>query len=324
MSKEVSWYSHVFYTFGLGLFFFAAAGTIAGAYTGVTPAVSKAIVFGGWILTTVLAVMIPILMSVRQKRRKVLRQQQIQALAAAHKYNYSTVTSQEVMHFQSTVLNEMAGQNNMQSTNFVVAPEWTYADFFYHIYGRTRSGQYIARTIYYGVMTAQLPRSLPHVFFDSQKARGRQFNLHFAAAQKHELEGNFGKHFTTYFPKEYTIDSLSFISPDVMQSLVAADEYDIEIVGDRLFLYGPLFQPDEQISDMVAKLNIIKKELLDNIRTYRDERLPFSEGRLSVAPLGVSLKRSNFRKRIGWIITGFWILFILVIFIINIIERMNL
>jgi hypothetical protein len=43
----------------------------------------------------------------------------------------------------------------------------------------------------------------------------------------------------------------------------------------------------------------IKKELMDNILTYRDERLPYDVGRKMVAIKGVSLERSKLMKRLS-------------------------
>jgi hypothetical protein len=144
-------------------------------------------------------------------------------------------------------------------------------------------------------MSVKLPRKLPHVIFDSKKSRGRQFRFFIDADQKHSLEGNFDQYFTTYFPKLYRVDSLSFITPDVMHAMIAASEYDIEILDDQLFIYGSLDDPNQQIEAMALKIGAIKKELLDNILTYRDERLAFDDGRRTVSVEG---RRLTFEKLI--------------------------
>lgn len=205
-------------------------------------------------------------------------------------------------------IDDLRGARDKKIKNLIEGPGWIYGDFSYNLYRKTKHGEYKAATVYYGFMMAGLPRALPNVFFDSIKARRRQFRFHFARDQRHSLEGDFDRHFVTYFPADYTIDSMSFISPDVMWALRAASDYDVEIVENCLFLYGPLYDPEAQVTDMAAKITAIKKELLDNITTYRDERLPYAEGRQRVAPLGASLKRSRF-----WAIvtTVFIILYIL-------------
>jgi hypothetical protein len=197
----------------------------------------------------------------------------------------------------------LIAKRDMHWSNYVNAPdrEWAYCDYSYAIYQDLgRGGEYKAYDVYYSVMAAKLPRKLPNVFFDSYTARERQFRYQFARNQRHSLEGDFDKYFVTYFPPTYTIDSLSFITPDVMLALRAAHDYDIEIVEDYVFLYGPLGPVEEQFADMQSKLMAIKKELLDNITTYRDERLPAAVGREQVALLGASLARSQLWHRLRW------------------------
>ena len=100
---------------------------------------------------------------------------------------------------------------------------------------------------------------------------------------------------------------MSFISPDVMWALREAANYDIEIFEDRLFLYGPLYDPVQEIPDMYQKGMEIKKQLLDNITTYRDERVPFDQGRQRVSGGGISLRLSVFWKVLSTVVTTVFI-----------------
>lgn len=230
----------------------------------------------------------------RIERRKV----QISQLIAAHT-EYTAVPDTGMAFWfakQLGAIDELHGARDQQISNVITTPDWTYGDFTYNLYGKLKHGEYVKATVYYGIMTTQLPRELPNVFFDSIKARHRQFRLHFAKNQRHSLEGDFDKFFVTYFPDGYTIDSMSFISPEVMWAMRSASDYDIEIYRNRLFLYGPLFDPEAQLKDMSTKLLEIKKQLIDNATTYRDERVPFAQGRKYVAVEAVSLKISNFWK----------------------------
>lgn len=203
-------------------------------------------------------------------------------------------------NFSMMSLTEMHGVRDTTYSNILIDKEWQYCDFSYSTYRKLKSGEYKAATHYYSVITTQLPRSLPNVVFDSLKQRRRQFRFHFAKSQLHHLEGDFDKHFATYFPRGYTVDSMSFISPDVMWALREAEDYDVEIVGDRLFLYGSLLGSAEaQLDDMHTKLMDIKKQLLDNILTYRDERLPMEIGRQRVSAMAMELKRSKFWKYVS-------------------------
>jgi hypothetical protein len=199
------------------------------------------------------------------------------------------------------LLDWLPNRRNAEAHNLIVTPDWQYCEYQYDIYKKSKHSEYKSRTVYYSVMATELPRHLPNVVFDSFKARKRQFRFNFSRDQRHSLEGDFDKHFATYFPVGYTIDSMSFISPDVMWAMRSADDYDIEIVGNRLFLYGPLYDPSWQLPDMSAKIMTIKKELLDNIVTYRDERLPYAEGRERVTAGAMRLTRSRFWARVSFI-----------------------
>lgn len=177
--------------------------------------------------------------------------------------------------------------------NCIYAQEWAYCDYTYEVYRETKYGSYKESEYFYALMGTVLPRKLPNIIFDSIKSRKRQFRAVYDESQLHTLEGNFDQHFATYFPKTYTIDSLSFISPDVMEALIEADEYDIEIIDNNLFIFGPISDPRVQIPEMAAKLQRIKQELLDNILTYRDERLPYEKGRQEVAVEGARLQKAK-------------------------------
>lgn len=229
------------------------------------------------------------------------RPDQIAAFAAANNLSFDNGSVQFLAKLGAVTALHNAREPRVQ--NVVTGDGWSYADFLYNIYHKMKGGEYHAATVYYGVLAVDLPRALPNVFFDSIKARHRQFRFHFARSQRHSLEGDFDKHFVTYFPPDYTIDSMSFISPDVMWALREAADYDIEIFEDRLFLYGPLYEPTQEIPDMYRKAMEIKKQLLDNITTYRDERLPLADGRKRVSGGGISLRLSTFWATFGTIAT---------------------
>lgn len=214
-------------------------------------------------------------------------------------------------HFSLSSIAKL-GDAGTNLRNCIYAPEWSYCDYTYEVYRETRYGSYKESEYFYALMGAVLPRKLPNIIFDSIKSRKRQFRAVYDKSQLHTLEGNFDQHFATYFPNEYTIDSLSFISPDVMEALVEADEYDVEIIDNNLFIFGPIKNPDVQIPEMTAKLNRIKQELLDNILTYRDERLPYAKGRQEVAIEGTRLQKAKEK----WLITA---LVVAVYFIIRLV-----
>jgi len=222
--------------------------------------------------------------------------------------------------FSFMSLSDMRGARDRTYSNILLDKEWQYCDFSYSTYKHTKYGDYKSATHHYSVMTVELPRSLPNVLFDSIKHRRRQFRFHFAKSQLHRLEGDFDKYFATYFPKGYTIDSMSFISPDVMWALREAGDYDVEIVGNRIFLYGQLNDPKAQLDDMHTKLMSIKKQLLDNILTYRDERLPMDIGRQRVTPMAMELKRSSFWKTVSAVLFVLYLLMYLLPHLLSIFD----
>ena len=236
------------------------------------------------------------------RRRLKRRVERLLTFAAAHQLRHAD--AREAVQFRDSLgaVDQLHNAREPQIANLLVGNDWEYADFTYNVYGKHKYGEYLQAIVHYGVMSTKLPRRLPNVFFDSKKARGRQFRFHFSKSQQHRLEGDFSKFFVTYFPTGYTIDSMSFISPDVMWVMRDAADYDIEIYGDRVFLYGPLYDPEKQLPDMAAKIARIKKELLDNILTYRDQRLPYDQGRKLVAGAGISLRLSNFWKIVSIVV----------------------
>jgi len=240
--------------------------------------------------------------------RRAIKNHSIAVMQVATKnhWSYSPTVLETPKEFANATLLGI-GDRDKELIDYVQTPEWNYINLSYGIYKQTKYGDYKASVIYYTVMSAQLPRVLPNVFFDSKKARGRQFKTVFKGSQKHSLEGDFDEYFTTYFGEDYKIDSLSFITPEVMVALQEASDYDVEIINNQVMLYGPMFAAELQIPDMSNKLMAVKNKLMNNIVTYRDERLPFVTGRQTVTAEGLVLKR---KKNIAWISIIVFIIYI--------------
>lgn len=200
--------------------------------------------------------------------------------------------------FSNCSINNLSSRAT-QIKNCINQPGWAYAELTIPRYTSTKFGDYKSSEIYYSMMAVDLPRALPNMFFDSKKARGRQFKYQFDKNQQHSMEGNFDHYFATYFPSSYSIDGLSIITPEVMEVLIQGADYDIEIVGSKLYLYGALLSPDELLPDMYEKSTNIKQKLLNNILTYRDDRLPAQVGRERVAEEGMYLKKPGINWKLG-------------------------
>lgn len=239
-----------------------------------------------------------------------------ESFALRNNYEFS-LTKQSIIGRYDIAITHINGSRDEKYQNHIQSPDWEYCDFSYNYYRQLKSGEYLAGTIYYGVIFAVLPRILPNIFFDSKKARGRQFRFVFKKSQMHSLEGDFDNYFATYFPIGYTIDSMSFIGPEVMQAMIVASDYDIEIINNKLYLYGPMSTDETDVLDMVEKLNIVKQSLLNDIAVYRDDRLPMEYGRRAVAIQGMALRKSDLIKNLVYAFSIAYIIFRLVIAFID-------
>jgi hypothetical protein len=165
----------------------------------------------------------------------------------------------------------------------------------FDFYVRSKYGDYLAEQAYYTVLELPLKRTLPHILFDSRSAKKRQFRHLYLKAQRLSVQGTFDQVFDTYVPQTYNIDSLSFVTPEVMEALVDAKMYDIEIVNSRVLLYAPLLDEDD-LKPLVARGEKIAKELNDNIDTYRDDRLTGKQRVTEVTPFAKTLLKSPFKS----------------------------
>ncbi len=164
-------------------------------------------------------------------------------------------------------------------------------DALFNFYRRTKHGEYLAKQVYYTIYEVKLNRQLPHIIFDSKTAKRRQFKYLYLKVQKISIQGNFDMHFDTYVPQTYHIDSLSFITPEVMEELLNAKDYDIEIIGEKLMLYAPLIDMAET-GKLVEHGNKIARHINDNIDTYRDNRLKGEDRLKDVTPFARTLLKS--------------------------------
>jgi hypothetical protein len=172
----------------------------------------------------------------------------------------------------------------------------------FNFYTRTRYGDFLARQTYYTVLEVPLRRTLPHLLFDSKLAKRDQFKYLYLRAQRINVQGPFDAIFDTYVPQTYHIDSLSFVTPDVMEAMLAAKDCDLEIIDDKLLLYAPLLDNQDFVA-LAAKGQAIARRLNDNIDTYRDNRLTGMARKTDVTLFSRSLLRSP-RKYLIWMIVS--------------------
>lgn len=175
--------------------------------------------------------------------------------------------------------------------NVIKGKNWSLRTFSYAIYNRYNK----QKTILYSVMTIPLDRNMPHMLFDSKKSNGRQYRALYDHTQRQKLEANFEKHFTTYFPRHYSIDGRSIIGPEVMEALIQADEYDIEIAGSSLYLSSPLVRPDK-LEDIINKGTDIYRSIEHEVNVYKDSFLTSHMEREAITSLGATLRRNPYRS----------------------------
>ena len=176
--------------------------------------------------------------------------------------------------------------------NSYIGDGWGYGEYVFTRYGETKHGTYDVADYHYAVAVFRLPRKLPNVLFDSKATGGREFKALLDDSQRHSLESIFDNYFDTYFHNDYTIDNLSFITPEVMEAIIEAKEYDVEIYRDYVYLYNELEDMPAQLIDMQRKGFAIVNKLLNNIYSYRDERIPYVDGRRTVSIRGLRLQKS--------------------------------
>ena len=175
---------------------------------------------------------------------------------------------------------------------------WQLYETTYNFYRRTKSGEYLSKQVYYTVLEVHLSRPVPNLIFDSKSSKGQQFKYLYLKSQKLSFEGDFDKYFTSYAPDHYEIDTLSFITPEVMHKLIDTREYDIELQKDRLILYGPLLEREGLIAMRTAGL-ALAAEINDNLDNYRDSYLSGNDRLTQTAPFARKLLKSPFRAQIG-------------------------
>ena len=126
--------------------------------------------------------------------------------------------------------------------------------------------------VYYGIYQASLSKALPHLVFDSKVAMGRQFNRSYLKAQSLAVDANFDQAFDSYSPQGYQIDSLSFITPEVLEVMLQLTACDIEILDNQLFCYADGTLTAEGLVWFEHKCQELYRHLNNNISSYRDVR----------------------------------------------------
>lgn len=90
----------------------------------------------------------------------------------------------------------------------------------------------------------------------------------YAKSQRLTLEGDFGNFFDLYMPETTQSESLTLLAPDSMlYILVNLADYDIEINGNKLFVYRYKRMSTNEVSELLMKID----GLLEKMRLRKDD-----------------------------------------------------
>lgn len=93
----------------------------------------------------------------------------------------------------------------------------------------------------------------------------------YAKSQRLMLEGDFGNFFDLYMPETTQSESLSLLAPDSMlYILVQLADYDIEINGNKLFVYRYKGMSTDEVAGLLVKID----GLLEKMRLRKDDVRP--------------------------------------------------
>lgn len=149
-----------------------------------------------------------------------------------------------------------------------------FIEFFVYSYSVNRDD---ATPLGFQVARIKLPKKLPHILLDSKhndtNILGYQKSSinHLDKQYRISLEGDFDQHYQLYSAFPHPQDTLTILTPDVMQELIRLDDKaDIEIVGDRLMVFTPISASGAHQTERISRLlREVTKALLPNIEKYQ-------------------------------------------------------
>ena len=129
------------------------------------------------------------------------------------------------------------------------------------------SRQGVYRT-YRTVYEARLSKPVPHLVFDSKAIKTWQFKRVYLKGQKLDLGLKFADYFSGYSAINCPADCLSFLTPSVLEAIIALGKCDIEILADRLLCYAPLTST-KKLDDFETRCQNLHQLLNDGLSSYQ-------------------------------------------------------
>ena len=122
----------------------------------------------------------------------------------------------------------------------------------------------------YTVFEAKLRQITPHLVFDGKAAKGRQFKSTYSKSQqlKGILGAEFDRLFVAYSPAHHAIETLSFITPEVIEAMGAMGDCDLEFVDNSLLCCTSFLGPD-RLEDFRRRCFNLHAKVNDNLRLYK-------------------------------------------------------
>jgi len=131
-----------------------------------------------------------------------------------------------------------------------------------------------------GFVRMTLPRRLPHMIIDAVKNNpvfGTNLPIIIKKNQGLSLEGDFDNHYKLYVPKQYERDALYIFTPDIMSLLVRAGaKYDVEIIGNQLYLYHNRqfnYLDKYSMQQVLWLIEGLGEKIRRRVDGYRDDRV---------------------------------------------------
>ena len=248
------------------------------------------------LVTTVVVMPAGVIFAALTRIRPEKRLVEVQQAAARYGYPVASGSGITTGGIYSQMMRTVGNPpSDVDILDVVEGSGWRYGEYRVTAYTELRDNalRYKSSYRYTAVVAITLPRMLPNLFFDSHVAHGDSMRFRLDGSQRLKLEGNFDNYFTLYAPLHYPVDTLSFITPEVMEAMIAAGDYDIEIAGNTMYLYGEGIERDPAaFVTMAQKAVLIYDKLMNNIVTYRDERVPEEQGRRIVSAFAWTLRKS--------------------------------
>ena len=120
------------------------------------------------------------------------------------------------------------------------------------------------RRFLYTVCEIKLRKEVPNIIFDSKSTSIIGFQNLIASSQILSANPQFDQYFRLYSPLFHSIETLSFVTPEVLEELLKLTAYDFELIGDSLIGYAPILNKEELIYFREACLKLHAR-LNDNL-----------------------------------------------------------